>query len=129
MAGKKERAPLSTAQVEIMNVVWGRQEVTVAEVWKDLSMRRSVARNTVQTLMSRLEEKGWLKHRVESNAFVYRAAVERSRALRHLVWRLVDTVVAGSAEGLVMALLDGRGISAAEAARIREMVEREETVP
>ena len=27
-------APLSEAQLEIMNVVWARGEVTVAEVWK-----------------------------------------------------------------------------------------------
>ena len=40
-----ERSPLSEAQLEIMNLVWDRGEVTVAEVWKALAARRKLARN------------------------------------------------------------------------------------
>ena len=122
-AGRKV-PPLSEAQVQIMNVVWDRGEATVSDVWKELSSRRPWARNTVQTLMVRLEEKGWLRHRARGNAFVYSAAVERRRALRQVVSRLVETTFAGSAEGLIMALLDGRGISHEEATRIRKLIER-----
>lgn len=126
MAGKKKLRPLSEVQVEIMNVVWNRGEVTVSEVWKELSRRRRVARNTVQTLMVRLEEKGWLRHRVEGNTFFYRPTVERSRALRQMVKRLVDTAFAGSVEGLVLALLDDRAVTPEQAARIRRLIEKEE---
>ena len=42
-----------------MNIIWDRGEATVAEVWKTLSGRRKRARNTVQTTIARLEEKGW----------------------------------------------------------------------
>ena len=41
-----------------MNVVWERGDVTVADVWKALSDHRKVARNTVLTMLTRLEEKG-----------------------------------------------------------------------
>jgi len=126
MSAKPKLPPLSEVQAEIMNVVWDADEVTVTTVWQALSKRRPLARNTVQTLMSRLEEKGWLRHRADGNAFLYSAAVARSRARRQLVRRLVDTVFAGSAEGLVQALLDGRGISAEEAARIRVLIRNEE---
>lgn len=120
------QVPLSEAQLEIMNVVWDGGEVTVAEVWKALGERRKVARNTVQTLMARLEEKGWLFSRDEGHAFRYRAARPREATLGAMVRKLVDTAFAGSAEGLVLALLDGRGVSADEAARIRAMIERAE---
>ena len=126
MAGKKKLPPLSEVQVAIMNVAWDQGEATVSEVWKELSRGRRVARNTVQTLMVRLEEKGWLRHRVEGNTFFYRPTVERSRALRQMVKRLVDTAFAGSVEGLVHALLDGRGVSREEAARIRGLIGKEE---
>ena len=53
--------------------------------------------------------------------------MERSRAGRQLVSRLVDTVFSGSAEGLVLALLDGRGLTPEEATRIRKRIEEEET--
>jgi predicted transcriptional regulator len=126
MAKGKRRHPLSEAQLEIMNVVWDRTEVTVAEVRRSLSKRRPVARNTIQTMMMRLEEKGWLCHRTEANRFYYSAVPERPNVLEQMVSRLVETAFAGSPEELVMALLDGRGVSAEEAARIKKMIEKAE---
>jgi BlaI family transcriptional regulator, penicillinase repressor len=124
--GETEPTALTEAQLEIMNVVWSRDEVTVAEVWKAIAERRRVARNTVQTLMVRLEEKGWLLCQGEGHAFRYRAALPRAATLGGMVRKLVDTAFGGSAEGLVMALLDGRGVSRDEAKRIRAMIDRAE---
>src|SRR6476620_6626073 len=92
-----ERSPLSDAQLEIMNLVWDRGEVTVAEVWKALAKRRTVARNTVQTMIVRLEEKGWLHSQTEGHAFRYRAALPRQSAQAMLVRRLLDSAFGGSA--------------------------------
>ncbi|WP_406697875.1 BlaI/MecI/CopY family transcriptional regulator [Singulisphaera sp. Ch08] len=118
--------PLSEAQMEIMNVVWDQGEVTVADVWKALAARRKLARNTVLTMLTRLEEKGWLCRDEEGHAFRYRAAVPREATLGTMIRRLVDTAFGGSAEGLIMALLHGRGVSKEEARRIRTMITREE---
>ncbi|RPH40896.1 MAG: MarR family transcriptional regulator, partial [Planctomycetota bacterium] len=57
---KPDPIPLSERQLEIMNIVWQRKEATVADVWDALTRRSKIARNTVLTLMQRLEEKGWL---------------------------------------------------------------------
>lgn len=119
-------APLSARQVEIMNVVWQQGRVTVAEVWQTLSARRQVARNTVQTLMTRLAEKGWLGLKRRGPAFCYFARRPRETTLRGMVKRLVDTAFAGSADHLVWALLEGRGVSPDEAERIRAMIDRAE---
>src|SRR3954467_14028930 len=115
----KDRDPdlpaLSAVQLEIMHVVWDGDEVTVTDVWTALSKRRPVARNTVLTLMDRLEKKGWLTRRADGPAPAYAAAVPRTTTLRNVVHRLVDAAFAGSAEDLVLALLSGRGVSAEEA--------------
>ena len=67
MAKPKREGPpaLSEAQFEIMQVVWEGDEVTVTDVWNVLAQRRQVARNTVLTLMERLEKKGWLTRRAD----------------------------------------------------------------
>ena len=121
---KPDPIPLSERQLEIMNVVWARREASVADVWEALTRRSKIARNTVLTLMQRLEEKGWLRHRAEGNVFLYSATREKEGVLGKMVSRLVDTAFQGSAEGLVMTLLDGRGVSSEELARIRDMIER-----
>lgn len=114
---------LSDAQMEIMHVVWRHGEVTVGDVWDALAQQRTVARNTVQTMMTRLAEKGWLKQHKQGRAFLYRAAVPREATLRGLVRRLVETAFRGSAEGLVLAMLEGRGVSSEEADRIRKLID------
>jgi predicted transcriptional regulator len=126
MSPENTRPPLSEAQLEIMNVVWDRGEVTVADVWKAVASRRKVSRNTVLTMLTRLEEKGWLSRDEEGHAFRYRATVPREVTLGTMIRRLVDTAFGGSAEGLVLALLHGRGVSKEEARRIRDMVARAE---
>ena len=118
--------PLSEAQMEIMGVVWDRGEATVADVWKALAGRRQVARSTVLTMLTRLEEKGWLCCDQEGHAFRYRATVPRETTMGTVVRRLVDTAFGGSAEGLVLALLHGRGISKEEARKIKKMIDRAE---
>jgi predicted transcriptional regulator len=125
MPGRKASAlpPLSDTQLEIMHLVWEGGEVTVTDVWSALTRRRRVARNTVLTLMERLQRKGWLVRRVDGQTHQYRAAVPRASTLGNVVGRLVDAAFAGSAEALVLALLQGRGVSDEEARRIRRLID------
>ena len=113
---------LSETQLEIMNVVWDHEECSVADVWKILNGRRGVTRNTVHTLIARLEDKGWLTHREELGAFLYTATVSREETQQRCVQRMIQTVFDGSAERLVLTLLDGGGVSKSEAERIRDMI-------
>jgi BlaI family transcriptional regulator, penicillinase repressor len=124
MSDAPDLPALSDAQMEIMNEVWDRGEATVAEVWKALSSRRRVARNTVLTMMVRLQERGWLLCESGEHTFRYRAAAPREAVQDLMVRRLLDSAFNGSAEGLVMALIDGRGLSADESRRIRDMIRR-----
>jgi len=114
---------LTPAQLEIMNLFWEHGELGVAQVRQMLSSRRAIARNTVQTMLKRLADKGWLHARAQGNAFVFRAARPRKSTLRGMLGQLLDSAFGGSASGLVMALMESRRISPAEARRIRDLIE------
>jgi predicted transcriptional regulator len=77
-------------------------------------------------MVTRLEEKGWLRHRVNGGTFLYSATHPREKVLPRLVRRLVDAAFQGSAEGLVLTLLEGGRLSADEVERIRMMLEKAE---
>jgi predicted transcriptional regulator len=109
-----------------MEIVWERGEVTVSEVRDVLAKRRELARNTVQTMIVRLEEKGWLKHRVAGRTFVYSADRPRTVSLGAKVAQMVDRMFAGSPEEMVTALIQYRGLSPGEAQRIRSMIDEAE---
>jgi predicted transcriptional regulator len=118
--GKPELTP---AQMEIMEVIWSAGEAGVAEVWKALASRREVARNTVQTMLTRLHERGWLIAREEGNAFVYRAARPRRPVVNTMADRLLDRVFGGSLSGLVAAIVESRSLPAEEVARLRAIID------
>lgn len=119
---KRDTTPLTDAQREIMEVVWDREEATVTEVRTALTSRRDLARNTVQTMMVRLEERGWLKHRKQGRTFVYSANAPRTVSLGAKVAHMVDRFFSGSPEEMVTALIEYRGLSKEETERIRNMI-------
>ena len=123
MAKRNEPPALpSDAQVEVLNIIWDRGPATVGELWQAVSAQRPVARNTVLTLVARLEEKGWLRRHEQGNVLRYSAVVPKQTALRQIARRLVDTAFGGSAEGLIMTLL-GDDLSEGEAERIRALLD------
>jgi predicted transcriptional regulator len=120
---KPDTTPLTAAQREIMEVVWGNGEVTVTQVRDVLGEKRDVARNTIQTMMVRLEERGWLKHREDGRTFWYSPNRPRTTSLGAKVAQMVDRMFGGSPEKMVNALMEYRGLTADEAERIREMID------
>jgi len=121
-----ELPPLSDVQHEVMSVVWDNGPCSASEVWKVLEQRRGVSRNTVHTLLVRLVEKGWLLRSDHDQGVLFSAAVSRSTTQQQCVRRLIDTVFDGSAEGLVLALLNQGTVSPAESARIRQLISQAE---
>jgi BlaI family penicillinase repressor len=121
---KPPKRGLTPAQMEVMDLVWDQGEIGVAEAWKALSARRPVARNTVQTTLARLHERGWLRAREDGNAFVYTAVRPRQSVVSRMVERLADTAFGGSLSGLVAAIIESPRLSQAEAQRIRAIVDQ-----
>src|SRR5687768_1990834 len=124
MAKKRSTLPgLSQSQREIMEIVWERNEVSAVDVREILSKKRDLAKNTVRTLLDRMEEKGWLKHREDGRTYLYSAAQPREASIGQRVVEVVEHVCGGSPEELVTALLDYRGLSPQELKRIRTLLD------
>ena len=121
---KIELSPLSEGQREVMEIVWDQGEVSVFEVRAILNERREVARNTVRTTLERMEEKGWVTHRVIGRTYFYSALIPREVSLGERVVDMIDKACGGSPERLMSALMEYRGLSEDEALRIREMLDQ-----
>ena len=117
---------LSEAQQEIMEIIWDHGEVSASEVWEILRERRDVARNTVQTMIVRIEQKGWIEHRSIGRTFVYKAVQPRTTTLRQRLDDLMSAAGRGAAESLVTALLEDASLTKAAADRIRAMIDEAE---
>jgi BlaI family transcriptional regulator, penicillinase repressor len=119
----KRLRDLSPAQREIMQIIWERGELAASEVRGILSQKRRIARNTVRTMLERMEEKGWLKHREIGRTYLYSSAQPREATITQRVLEVVEDVCGGSPETLVNALLDSRSLTTGELARIQSILD------
>jgi predicted transcriptional regulator len=105
LSGKKKEHQLTELQLEILGVIWKNKRATVVEVQEALAPRR-IARKTVATLMTRLEQHGVLTHNVEGREYVYRALVTRAQVRRASLRSIIDRLFDGSAPALVSFALE-----------------------
>ena len=122
-----ELPPLPEGQREIMEIVWDQGEVSVFEVREILNRRRPVSRTAVRTTLERMEEKGWLSHRVVGRTHFYAPLVSREVSLGQRVAEMIDKACGGAPERLMSALMDYRGLTAAEVERIQAMLDQAKT--
>ena len=72
---KRQMRAMSPAETEILRLTWHLGEATVQQICDQLPPKRKIGYKTVQTLLGRLENKGYLKHRTEGKAYVFFPAV------------------------------------------------------
>ena len=86
---------LHALEAEIMDIVWDQGEASAFEVREILGQRREISRTAVRTTLERLEEKGWLTHRVVGRTHFYRPLVSREVSLGQRIVDLVDKACGG----------------------------------
>lgn len=97
---------LGELQVAVMEVVWKRQPISVADVLTALKQQnRNLAYTTVMTIMSRLTEKGWLVAEKRGRTYFYRAARSRQEAEAAAVGEVVRALLADFGEVVVAQLV------------------------
>ena len=112
--------PLTPLELEIMNVLWDHGPATVSEVQPQLA--GDLAYTTVMTMLNVLLRKKKVKRVQEGRAFRYRPIVSRQRATGSAVEDLVERMFGGSAEALLMTLVETRNIDSKDLERLSQIV-------
>ena len=108
---RQRSTTLTGQELEIMKVVWERESATVRDVYEALLERRKVAYTTVMTMMKILEQKKYLKRTQVDRAYVYRAAQPQRQVVGAMVRDFVNRVFNGSAEPLLVHLVEEHDLS------------------
>ena len=118
---------ISDAELTVLKELWDHGPGTVRDVLGRLEGKsQDWAYTTVQTLLARLEEKGYVAVARSSAAHVFRAAVTRD----DLAGKRVDEVAQGLLDGatapLLLRLVEKGKFTKEELARFRAMLEAAE---
>jgi len=104
-----------------MKIVWERESATVRDVYEALLERRKVAYTTVMTMMNILEQKKHLKKCQADRAYVYRPAQPKNKVIGAMVREFVNRVFNGSAEPLLVHLVEEHNLSQQDLDEIRNL--------
>ncbi len=116
---------LTPLELEIMNVLWETGPANVQAVQAHMQ-GRELAYTTVQTMLNILHRKGKVKRQLKDRAYVYRPVLSRQKAVTQAVGDMLDRFFGGSADSLVLNLVETRHLTPEKLARIQEMVKRAE---
>ena len=111
---RRRSVPLTEAEQRLMEIVWSAGPATVGQITEAIPEVERPAYNTVQTMMKILERKGYVLHRSEGRAFVYRAVVDREAAARTALSHVVQRFFGGSSQTLALNLIQGDHLSESE---------------
>ncbi len=104
-----------------MKIVWDRESATVRDVYEALLEQRKVAYTTVMTMMKILEQKGYLKKTQLDRAYVYRPAQPKRQVIGDMVRDFVNRVFNGSAEPLLVHLVEEHNLTREELEEIARL--------
>lgn len=121
MARKKTSEQLTPLEMEIMKVLWEIAPANVQMVQQRLE--RTLAYTTVQTMLNVLHRKGKVRRVLRDRAYQYRPTVSRHQVVAQTMRDIIDRMFGGSAENLVMSLVEARHLDTEKLAKLQEMIE------
>jgi predicted transcriptional regulator len=113
---------LTPLELEIMSVLWETGPANVQSVQANLK-GRELAYTTVQTMLNVLHRKGKVKRLLKNRTYIYRPVLSRQKAVAQAVGEMLDRFFGGSADGLVLNLVETRHLTPEKLARIQEIID------
>jgi BlaI family transcriptional regulator, penicillinase repressor len=119
---RRKNEQLTPLELEIMHVLWETAPANVQTVQQGL--KRELAYTTVQTMLNILHRKGKVKRNLKDRAYFYKPTVSQKQIISQTIGDLVERLFGGSAESLVMSLVETKHLTAEKLARLNRMVEK-----
>lgn len=116
----KPSITLTPAELRLMKALWARGESAVADLVSHLD--DSIAYTSVLTTIRILETKGYVSHRQEGRAFLYKHTIAEHEAGRSEVRHVLQRFFGNSRERLLLALLGDDEISPEELMRLKTAI-------
>ncbi len=118
---KSSDRSLTQLELEIMTVLWETGAANVQSVQARLTTR-NLAYTTVQTMLNVLERKGKVKRRLKDRAYFYQPIVSRANATSQAVGEMLDRFFGGSADSLVLNLVETRKLTPEKLTQIQKLL-------
>ena len=111
-------------ELEILQIVWSKDAVSVKEVHEALGGDDSNGYTTILKMMQIMHEKGLVTRQKRGKLHLYKAVHSLENTRQHLLDKMIETVFQGSASQLVMSALGNSKSSKEELQQIKDYLEK-----
>ena len=122
----KYKANISNGEWKLMKLLWDNGEMTVTQLVSALSDDTAWNKNTIFTMLKRLEEKGFVKLASEKRPQKYAALITREDATNIATDSFVDRVFGGNMKLFISAISGGSALTKDEIEELRAMLDEAE---
>lgn len=124
------RQPLANAELAIMDLLWDEERLTARGIRERLYPESPKAQHgTVQRLLQRLEEKGYVQRDARLPVHLFSALVGREEYAGSQLESLAERLTHGSLAPLVTHLIEQNRISPDELHRLRQILDEDPEAP
>jgi BlaI family transcriptional regulator, penicillinase repressor len=107
-----------------MDVIWKRPSATAEDVREALAALHPMKDSTTRTVLKRLEEKGYLEHRVDGRTNIYRGLTAPQNVAARAVRQIIDRFCGGSVEQLLVGMVNDEVLDEQELQRLAKRIGR-----
>lgn len=118
---------LGTVEQAVMDFIWTHGPTTAESCREALAGTRPMKDSTIRTVLRRLEQKGFVMHEVQGRTFIYRAADARQNVAVRAVKSIIDRFCGGSAEQLVLGMVDNDVLDRRQLERLARKISENES--
>ena len=118
---------LGDVEQSVMDYIWTQGSATAEACREALATARPMKDSTIRTVLRRLEEKGYLTHEIEGRTFIYRPCDQRQNVAVRAVKNIIDRFCGGSAEALVLGMVDNAVLDRKQFERLARKIAEEKS--
>jgi BlaI family penicillinase repressor len=119
------RPPLANAELAVMELLWVSERATARQIREALYADQKNQHGTVQRLLQRLEEKGYVQRDADLPVHLFSATLSREDYASGQLETLAERLTGGSLAPIVTRLVEQKRISRSEIDRLRRILDEE----
>jgi BlaI family transcriptional regulator, penicillinase repressor len=120
---------LGEVEQNVMDYIWSQGSTTAEACREALAPTRPMKDSTIRTVLRRLEEKGYVTHEIEGRTFIYKPSDKRQNVAVRAVKNIIDRFCGGSAEALVLGMVDNDVLDRKQLERLARKMAEEKAEP
>jgi predicted transcriptional regulator len=118
------RKGLSDLEHQLMEILWKDGPATAEQIREALAARHSLKDSTVRTILKRLQDKGYVTHKLVGKAYVYTGVEKPRNVAVRAVRQILDKFCDGSLEQLLVGLVENEVVDREELQQLAKKLSR-----